>query len=309
MGTPEFAVPALNALCGSVHDVALVVTAPDRPRNRGHKLTPTPVKVTAVQMGIPVIQPDNVKNDKAFFDAISTAAPDLIIVVAYGKILPVEILDIPQYGCVNIHASLLPKYRGAAPIHRAVEAGEESTGITLMYMSEGMDEGDIIATKSLDVRGMNSGRVTELLSHSGADLLMKTLPAIAAGTAHRIPQEKASSSYAPPVTKEDGKIDFTADQMTIVRKIRAMTPSPGAYCFINDNKMRVIEAIEKQADETTSGRLSPGDIIAISNDGIAVKTGGDGSVLITSIQMPGKKQTPVADYLRGNTIDEEWKLS
>lgn len=299
MGTPEFAVPCLKALAGSGNTVSLVVTAPDRPRDRGHKLSPTPVGEAARSLGIAVIAPDQIRDNEGFIKELAGAAPDLIVVAAYGKILPKKILGIPPLGCVNLHASLLPKYRGAAPVHRAIEAGETFTGVSLMYMSEGLDEGDVAASASIRIDGMNSGQLTEALAEMGAKLLLDNIRGIAQGTLHRVPQDHSSSTYAPPVRREEGHIDFARDTAEVLRKIRAMNPSPGAYCYLGDDRMGIIEASESCANGSGS---AVGEIVCVSGQGITVKTGGGGSILIEVIRMPGKRPMAVADYLRGNKI-------
>ncbi|MDR1028044.1 MAG: methionyl-tRNA formyltransferase, partial [Clostridiales Family XIII bacterium] len=222
MGTPEFAVPALSGLIRAGWDVALAVTQPDRPVGRGKKLTHSPVKRCALASGIPVAQPAVLRGNVEFIGRIADLRPDLIVVAAYGKILPRDVLEIPKLGCVNIHASLLPKYRGAAPIHRAVEAGERTTGVTLMYMTEELDAGDIIEAAGIGIAGMNTGQVYDLLAPLGARLLMDALPDIVAGTAGRTAQDCDAATYAPPVDKAEGHIDFAEPVRAIENRIRAM---------------------------------------------------------------------------------------
>jgi methionyl-tRNA formyltransferase len=303
MGTPDFAVPALTLLFESGFEIPYVVTQPDRPRGRGHKLAPSPVKRRALELGLAVLQPETLRGNEAFADALRSAAPDLIVVAAYGKILPKEVLEITPLGCVNIHASLLPKYRGAAPIHRAIEAGEQETGVTLMYMSEGLDEGDMIAGSRISIGSLNTGQVTAQLAQTGAALLLSRLDEIAGGSVHPIPQDHASATYAHPVAKEEGHIDFSASADDVVRKVRAMNPQPGAYANLGGDKVRIIEA---EAETEASGGPAgvPGTITATVPDGVSVHTG-DGQVLFTVIQMPGKKPVKVKDYLRGTAFRAE----
>jgi methionyl-tRNA formyltransferase len=304
MGTPDFAVPALAALCEAGYNIPFVVTQPDRPRGRGHRTGPSPVKEDALRRGLPVLQPESIRGDEGFAETLREAAPCLIAVAAYGKILPREILEIPTFGCINIHASILPRYRGAAPIHRAIEAGESETGVSLLAMSEGLDEGDVFAVRTLDLDGHDTGSATEALAHIGAALLLETLPAIAAGTAHRTPQDHGSSSYAPPVAKGEGHVDFAAGMTASVRKVRAMNPRPGAFAVLDGTKVRILEARAcTQATQATEARDdAPGTILRASADGIFVKAS-DGVVVVSKVQMPGKGPVSVADYLRGNSVD------
>ncbi|MDR0817244.1 MAG: methionyl-tRNA formyltransferase [Clostridiales Family XIII bacterium] len=305
MGTPDFAVPALSLLFEAGYDITYVVTQPDRPRGRGHKLAPSPVKSKALELGLKVLQPERIRGDDDFVAALREASPDLIVVAAYGKILTKEVLDIPQLGCVNIHASLLPKYRGAAPVHRAIEAGEEETGVTLMYMSEGLDEGDMIASSSISVGAMNSGQVTDRLAQAGAELLISRMDLILSGRAHRTPQDDASSTYARPVSKDEGHIDFSDSARAVVRKVRAMTPQPGAFAYLGGEKVRIIEAECAGSNEETKTDAgmddAPGTIENGETDGVLVSTG-KGLVVFKTIQMPGKKPVKVKDYLRGNSF-------
>ncbi|MDR1042810.1 MAG: methionyl-tRNA formyltransferase [Clostridiales Family XIII bacterium] len=305
MGTPDFAVPALDALHGSPGvSIVCVVTRPDRPRGRGHKTVSTPVKARAESLGLPVVQPESLDQGGEWGAALDQARPDLIVVCAYGKILPKDSLDFPRLGCVNIHASLLPGYRGSAPVHRAVEAGESESGVTLMYMSEGMDEGDMIASRSMPIAGMNSGEATEALAGLGAGLLLDELPAIAGETARREPQNGDEATYAPPVRREEGHIDFTRTQEAVVRKVLAMTPSPGAYTFLGGDKIKVWEArVSGDAANAPaeSGEPRPGRVVCTRGI-ITVDTGRGGAVEIVRLQSPGGKPMGAADWLRGHSI-------
>jgi methionyl-tRNA formyltransferase len=304
MGTPDFAVPALDALRESGVDLVCVVTRPDRPRGRGHKTVSTPVKARAESLGLPVIQPESLARDGEWGAALAKARPDLIVVCAYGKILPKDTLDFPKLGCVNIHASLLPKYRGSAPVHRAVEAGESESGVTLMYMSEGMDEGDMIASRSIPIAGMNSGEATEALAELGAGLLLDELPAIVGETARREPQDGGEATYAPPVRREEGHIDFTRAPEAVVRKVLAMTPSPGAYAFLGGDKIKVWEArVPGEAADVSATRDErlPGEVTR-ANGVVTVAAGQRGVVDIMRLQSPGGKQMSAADWLRGHSI-------
>jgi methionyl-tRNA formyltransferase len=305
MGTPDFAVPALDALVSAGFRPVGVVTQPDRPRGRGHRSVPSPVKARARELGLPVLQPESLREEE-WENALAEARPDLIVVCAYGKILPKDTLDAPRLGCVNIHASLLPKYRGAAPIHRAIEAGERESGVTLMYMSEGMDEGDIMASRSVPLTDMNTGEATGVLARLGAALLLDELPLIIAGAARREPQNGAEATYAPPVRKEEGHIDFSLAPERIEWKVRAMTPSPGAYAFLGGEKVKVWEA-RASAEETDdpAGGAAPrsGRIVRADAGDMRVAAGCGGAVSLLKLQSPGGKPMSAAEWLRGHRIE------
>jgi methionyl-tRNA formyltransferase len=304
-GTPDFAIPALMALHESRHRVVLAVTQPDRPRGRGKRVSPSPVKAKAMELGIPVAQPETVRGAREFFDSMTRMAPDLIVVAAYGKILPKEVLELPRLGCVNIHASLLPRYRGAAPIHRAILAGERETGVCLMVLSEGMDEGDVIARTAVEIGEMNTGQLHDCLAERGAALLMEQLPAIETGEARRSPQEHEAATYAPMVQKEEGHIDFAVSSRDVVNRIRAMTPFPGAWVHYGEQiwKLRAARITEAAGLAGQGSLEAPGTILAVSEAGIVVKTA-DGAVVIEEIQPPGKRAMEVAAFLLGNQMRE-----
>ena len=299
MGTPDFAVVPFNALVKAGYDVCLAVTQPDSRKGRGKKIVPTPVKAAAKAAGVPVAQPAKVKGNEKFLNTLRELAPDLIIVAAYGRILPKEVLELPKLGCINIHASLLPRFRGAAPVQRVIMEGDEETGVTLMHMAEGLDTGDMIASVSTKIGHKNAGELFDELAEMGAKLLIDTLPAIADGTAPRIPQDDSLSCYAPMVDKSEGRIDFTRDAEYIDRHIRGMSPSPGAFTEYKGGRMKIREAFA--LDEKTDA--APGTVTGVSSGGIRVACG-SGVLLVTMIQMPGKKQMKVSDYLRGNTIEK-----
>ena len=242
MGTPDFSVPALEELA-KVHQVAAVVTQQDRPKGRGHKMQYTPVKEKALELNIPVYQPEKVKNPE-FVDILREINPDVIVVIAFGQILSKEILDLPKYGCINVHASLLPKYRGAAPIQWAVLDGEEKTGITTMYMEKGLDTGDMIdkAEVVLDEKE-TAGSLHDKLMVLGADLLLETLKKLEDGTAVRKKQNDEESCYAKMLSKDMGQIDFTKDAKEIECLIRGMNPWPSAYNFYNGKTLKIWDAI------------------------------------------------------------------
>ena len=299
MGTPEFARGALQAILDAGHEVVCVVTQPDRPSGRGRAVKYTPVKELAVEHGIKVLQPEKIKQDTEVLQTLKDYAPDIIVVVAYGQIIQKEILDLPKYGCVNVHASLLPKLRGASPIQHAILQGEEETGVTIMQMDVGLDTGDMLSKASLVIGDRNCQQLHDDLAELGAKLLVETLPRIEAGNISPEKQDDSLSSYAGMISKQDGKIDFHKSPIEIQQQIRAFDPWPGAFCNYGDVVMKIWSA-EPVAEKTSK---APGTIICVSDNGVDTACG-DGQVLrITEIQMPGKKRVSVKDYLRGNKIE------
>ena len=298
MGTPEFAVPPLEQLIKSGNPPILVVSQPDAKRDRGEKVKHTPVKEMALAHGIPVAQPEKIKGNQEFIQMLRDLGPDLIVVAAYGKMLPSEILEIPERGCVNIHASLLPKYRGAAPVQHALLHGETQTGVTLMQMAEGMDTGDMLASAATETDRKTTGMLLEELAVLGADLLLENLPLIESGRLTPVPQDEAQATYAPMIFKNDGWMDFTKPAVEIESQIRAMAPWPVAHTNYEGQTMKVWrgEVVPQNSAAT------PGTILSVSREGILVATG-EGSLRITEIQMPGKKKMPVDAYIRGNRIE------
>ena len=299
MGTPDFAAVCLKRLFDEGRDIAAVFTQPDRPKNRGMKLTQSPVKELAIGK-TEIFQPATLR-DAEVAAQLRELAPDLIIAVAYGRLLPSEVLAIPRLGCVNIHASLLPKYRGAAPIQRAVLAGDKITGVTSMYMAEELDAGDMILTKTMEIKQYEtSGELFERLAPLGALLLSETIDAIASGTAPRFPQEHASASFAPPLDKSESPVDWSQDAERVVSQICGLDPWPGATAQFGDTTYKLFSP--KLSD--LSGKA--GEILSTAN-GLTIACGGDaaarrGAVTITELQAPGKKRMPAADFLRGHTI-------
>lgn len=298
MGTPDFAVPALEALYEAGHDIGYVVTQPDAVRDRGKKVKMTPVKEKALELGLQVLQPEKVRENEEFLQTITEFAPDLIAVAAYGQILPKTVLDLPKLGCVNIHGSLLPRWRGAAPIQRAIEAGDPETGITIMYMEEGLDTGAMLAKRSTPVADKNAEQLHDELSVMGAQLLLETLPKLEAGDIVPEKQDDSLSTYAKMLSKKEGKIDFSKTPEEIERMIRAFDSWPGAYTSYGDKIMKIWKA------EVGSGKNDavPGTITAVNKDGIEIAAGG-GTLVARIIQMPGKKRVAVSDYLKGNTVE------
>ena len=299
MGTPDFAVAPLRALAEAGHDVCLAVTKPDRMKDRGKKLQSCPVKLAALELGIPVETPEKINKNEEFLDLLKSLDPDIIVVAAYGKILPKAVLELPGFGCVNVHASLLPAYRGAAPIHRAVIDGCEKTGVTIMCMEEGLDTGDMLAQAETIIGEKTTAELHEELSELGARLLIETLPKIEDGSAVRVPQDDSLASYAPMVFKEEGVIDFSKDARSICCLVRGFNSWPTASTRLGDQVMKVHAA--KEGLRTASGKAF-GTVLSAGKEGIEVCCK-DGSVFLTNIQMPGKKAMDADAYLRGNKIE------
>lgn len=298
MGTPDFAVPALEALAAAGHEIGYVVTQPDAVRDRGKKVKMTPVKEKALELGIEVLQPERVKGDDEFFATISAYEPDLIAVAAYGQILPKNVLDLPKLGCVNIHGSLLPRWRGAAPIQRSIQAGDEETGITIMYMEEGLDTGAMLSKRSTPIADKNGEQLHDELSVMGAELLVETLPKLEAGEITPEEQDDSLSTYAKMLSKKEGKIDFSKSPEEIERMIRAFDSWPGAYTAYGDKVMKIWKASVKN---DKNGAV-PGTVTAVSNAGIEIAAGGS-TLIAEIIQMPGKKRVEVKEFLKGNNIE------
>ncbi len=299
MGTPEFAVTVLEGLLNTKHEVGLVATQPDKAKNRGKKIQYTPVKEKALEHNIKVLQPEKVRGNEEFLEELKDYRPDIIVVAAYGQILPKEVLELPKYGCVNVHASLLPRLRGAAPIQRAIIEGDEETGVTIMQMSEGLDTGDMLAKESIKIGTMNYSMLHDALAEIGARLMVHTLDLIEEGKISPEPQDDSKSSYAKMVFKQEGKIDFTRQPEAVERLIRGFDPWPGAFCEYEDMVMKLWKA--QPLCENTG--KEPGTIIEVSARGIKIACG-DGALLVSEIQIPGKKRVAISEYLKGNQIKE-----
>ena len=299
MGTPEFAVTVLEGLLNTKHEVGLVATQPDKAKNRGKKIQYTPVKEKALEHNIKVLQPEKVRGNEEFLEELKDYRPDIIVVAAYGQILPKEVLELPKYGCVNVHALLLPRLRGAAPIQRAIIEGDEETGVTIMQMSEGLDTGDMLAKESIKIGTMNYSMLHDALAEIGARLMVHTLDLIEEGKISPEPQDDSKSSYAKMVFKQEGKIDFTRQPEAVERLIRGFDPWPGAFCEYEDMVMKLWKA--QPLCENTG--KEPGTIIEVSARGIKIACG-DGALLVSEIQIPGKKRVAVPEYLKGNQIKE-----
>lgn len=292
MGTPDFAVPIFNALAESYHVVA-VVTKPDKRVGRKQILTPTPIKKASTLYNIPILQPIKIKDE---YKEILKYKPDMIITCAYGQILPKELLDYPKYKCINVHASLLPKLRGGAPIHHAIMDGYDKTGITIMYMDIKMDAGDIISQKETTITKNDTLKTLhDRLSEMGKDLLLETLPNIINGNIKPIKQDEKEVTYGYNITKEEEKIDFTKTNIEVDNKVRALNPTPGAYTTLNGKIMKVYDV--RCSDRYYANTL-PGTIVGFEKDGIRVVTG-DKEIILTDIAIEGKKRCLVKDYLNG----------
>ena len=295
MGTPEFSVPCLAALTEAC-EVIGVVTQPDRPKGRGQKLRPSPVKTWALEHGLTVYQPEKVKTEE-FTTRLESLQPELMIVVAFGQILSQRILDIPTYGCINVHASLLPRYRGAAPMQWCLIHGEKKTGVTTMFMDAGLDTGDMLLKRELDISDrMNLEELHDALMEQGAALLMETLEQLSAGTLPREKQQDELSNYAPMLTKDTGKIDWTKSAWEIHNLVRGLDSWPGAYTFLNGGKYKLWRTQPKEENASaTAGEILQAD------EKILVATG-KGMLRILELQAPGGKRMRAEDYLRGHKL-------
>jgi methionyl-tRNA formyltransferase len=297
MGTPAFAVPALEGLADNGYPVIAVVTQPDRPQGRGRTMAPPPVKVVAEAHGLTALQPEKVRTPD-FLEAFRQLAPDLVIVAAFGQILPREIIHGPREGCINIHPSLLPKYRGAAPINWTLIRGEEKTGVTIMRMDEGVDSGDILLQEETPIGAEEAfGALHDRLATMGAGLLLKALAMLEAGTLQPRPQDHRLATTAPRLAPEDGLIRWDTDARAIVTLIRGLSPTPSAYTFLNEKKLKIFMATAEIADV----RDAPGTVTGETALGLRVAAG-NGYVLLREVQLEGKKRLAVRDFLRGVRI-------
>ena len=298
MGTPDIAVGCLQKIIDEKHEILGVVTQPDKPVGRGKKLGMPPVKELALKYDIPVYQPLKAR-DEEFVKVLQDLNPDLIVVVAFGQILPKSILDIPKFGCVNVHVSLLPKYRGAAPINWVIINGEEKTGVTTMYMDEGLDTGDMILTSEFNLNDeITAGELHDIMKVEGANVLKETIDLIEKGEAPRIKQNHDEFTYAPMMSKSLGQIDFSKSAKDIHNLVRGVNPWPSAYTTYDNQTMKVWKT--KVLNETSDKK--PGTIISVDKEGIRVSTK-DNIILIKEIQMPGKKRVLVEEYIKGNSIE------
>ena len=295
MGTPGFAVPSLDALIDSEYEVVGVVTKADKPQGRGQRIESPPIKILSQQYGIPVLQPEKLRSDE-FFNELKIFNPDLICVTAYGKILPKNVLELPPYGCINVHASLLPKYRGAAPINWAIINGEKNTGVTTMLMDEGMDTGDILLQREMPIDEEDTGEtLSEKLSHIGAEVLIQTIKHLKEDRLTPIPQDHTKATYAPVLKKEDGKIDWGKPAEDIKNLIRGNLPWPGAYTFLDGKNLKIYRA------KVTKGKGTPGQVITSTSKNLIIGTGYD-ALEIHELQIEGGKRITIEAFLSGRKI-------
>ena len=301
MGTPDFAEKSLEAVYNAGHEILAVVTNPDRPKGRGMKMVASPVKEFAVLKNLKIYQPEKVRKNVEFIEEIKKLEPDVICVVAYGKILPKEILEIPKLGCINVHGSLLPKYRGSAPIQWAVINGEKVTGVTTMYMDVGMDTGDMILKEETEIApDETTGELWDRLAKIGADLLVKTLEQIENKTAPRIPQGE-DFSMAPMLDKEMSKIDWESKTAQEIKNlVRGLNPIMGTYAYLNGKKIKIwkVDVVKANSEDTKNGTVLKSD----SKDGLYIKAK-DGVIKVLEIQGENAKRMNIQDFLRGNQIE------
>lgn len=298
MGTPDYAVGALKEIIKAGHEVVLAVTQPDKPKGRGNAMQYPPVKECALANGIEVFQPDRIKED-ANVEYLKKYAPDIIVVAAFGQILSKSILDLPKYGCVNIHASLLPKYRGAAPIQWAVINGDEITGVTMMRMDVGIDTGDMIAKREVRIaEDETGGSLFDKLSEAGAKLCVETIKMLEEGTATFTPQNNEASTHTSMITKELGDIDWKKSAAEIERLIRGLNPWPSAYTHLNNKTFKIWKAavVDKQAES------QPGTVIEVGKNKLVVQTG-EGALSLLEVQLEGKKRMDTGAFLRGYPVE------
>jgi methionyl-tRNA formyltransferase len=305
MGTPDFAVAPLRAMVEAGYEVAAVVTQPDKPKGRGKTMLPTPVKEEALKHNLPVYQPQKVR-DPEFIKVLQEIAPDIIVVAAFGQIIPQAILDLPKFGCINIHASLLPKYRGAAPIQQAVIDGEKESGVTIMKMAAGLDTGDMISKVVVPLTEKETGgSLFDKLALAGADLLVETLPSIFDGSASYEKQpEESPTPYASMITKQMGLLDFTRSAEELERLVRGMNPWPSAYTFLNGKTLKVWSSLVEASD----GKSEPGTVVSTDKAGIHVACA-DGNLVLSEVQLEGKKRMEADAFLRGFSIETGTKFT
>ena len=300
MGTPEISATCLQRLIDDNKNVIGVITREDKPRGRGNVMTPTPTKVLAMSVGIPVYTPASLRTEE-FEKLLGELSPDLIAVVAYGKILPKNVIDYPKYGCINVHVSLLPKYRGAAPMQRAIMDGERETGVTIMYMDEGLDTGDIITTEKFEISETDDFEsIHDRSAIVGARLLSETVDALYEGRATRTKQDSALATYAAKIEKEDCKIDFTLSAKEVSARIRGVTPIPGAYAYLGGKMLKICRV------STADGVGAPGEVIetSASGDGYILVACGTGALKVLTVKPEGKGVMSAGDFVRGRKIQK-----
>ena len=300
MGTPDFAVPALRKLAEDGHEIALVVTKPDAMKGRGNKVQASAVKEQALALGLPVAQPDRVKGNTDLIEQLRQIAPEAIVVIAYGKILPKEILEIPPHGCLNVHGSLLPRHRGAAPIQWTILSGDETGGVSIMQMDEGMDTGAVLAETAVPAAGCNTEQLFGILAEKGAALISETLRRLEAGEMIKaVPQDDSLATYAPMIRKQDGLLDFSRPAAELERRVRGLYPWPGTYTLLAGQPFKIWAA--SVVHGTTGAK--PGSVIRADRDGILIACGED-ALLAQEVQAPGKKRMPAEAYLKGHSIEK-----
>ncbi|MCA1765349.1 MAG: methionyl-tRNA formyltransferase [Desulfobulbaceae bacterium] len=303
MGTPEFAVPSLQALLDSRHQVAAVVTQPDRPRGRGRKLAAPPVKELALRAGLPVLQPTAIKTPE-FMEELRDYRADLFAVTAYGRILPGPLLNLPPFGTINVHGSLLPRYRGAAPVQWAILNGDSETGITIMQMDEGMDTGDILLPGAIPIEADDTAATLAVkLANLGGQLLIEALDGLQRGELTPRPQDESQVSLAPPLTKEQGRIDWSAPAGSISCRIRGLDPWPTAYTFLDDKRLRLFRPEIVDSPQTAE----PGTVLRADREGMLIATGRD-ALLIKEVQLEGSRRMEVGPFLQGRRLEPSAKL-
>lgn len=298
MGTPEISMLCLKKLIEDGHGISAVISREDKPRGRGNVMTPTPTKALAIESGIPVYTPKTLR-DESFMELLREINPSLIVVVAYGKILPKEVIDFPKYGCINLHVSLLPKYRGAAPMQRAIMEGDSETGVTVMYMDEGLDTGDILTVEKFEISATDDFEaIHDRSADVGAVLLSKTIDMIEAGTVERTKQDDSLATYAKKVEKEDCKLDFTLSAKKLDFQIRGVTPIPGAFAYLNGKMLKINKA------RPVNGKGSAGKVIAVSDkgEGSITVACGEGALEVTVVIPEGKGKMTAGDFVRGRKI-------
>lgn len=302
-GTPDFAIPALEALQQSNHNISLVISQKDRPRGRGKKMIPTPVKKRALELGLETYEPASI-NSKEAIEKLEEIAPDCIIVVAFGQILKKELLNLAKYKCLNIHASLLPKYRGAAPINWAIINGEKETGISIMRMDQGLDTGPVLKQEAIPIREEDDSiSIHDKLAQLGAKMIVGVLSHLETGEITEIPQDDSLSNYAPMLNKEMGRIDWSNKGLEIHNLIKGLKPWPSAYTFYGGENIKIHQAKRMEKfQEADNGR-----IVKVSDEGLFVNCQ-DQCIVIEELQFPGKRKMHVSDYLKGNEIDRGVKL-
>jgi methionyl-tRNA formyltransferase len=304
-GTPEFAVPTVRSLLASRHPVVGVVTQPDRPRGRGHKVSDAPVKVLALEHGLPIFQPERLKPPEVL-ETIRAWEPDLGVVAAYGKIIPETLLQLPRLGMINVHASLLPKYRGAAPVHRAVIDGEAETGVTIMRLVRELDAGDMIAKVKRPIGPDDTSDVVERdLAELGATLLVDVVDRMAEGPVAEERQDFMMASYAPRLTKEEGLIDWALPATFVHNRVRGLYPWPHAYTYLDGHRLILLET---RVDDESSTE-PPGTVVAVSRDGLHVATGHGGRLTVLRLQPEGRRPMTVREFLAGHPVQNGARLT